>query len=87
MFSQTEEMNYAMDGLNKYTTEDDINALALKHFDDQTLLQVIEILYLSIREYYYCFIIIIMDEHLHYSWNSLSCNPEHNITVIEMFLE
>jgi len=53
-------MNYAMDGLNKYTTEDDINALALKHFDDQTLLQVIEILYLSIREYYYCFIIIII---------------------------
>jgi len=42
-------MNYAMDGLNKYTTEDDINALALKHFDDQTLLQVIEILYPSIR--------------------------------------
>jgi len=57
LFSQTEEMNYAMDGLNKYSTEDDINALALKHFDDQTLLQVIEILYPSIREYYYCFII------------------------------
>lgn len=37
--TQTEEMNYAMDGLNKYSTEDDINALALKHFDDQTLLQ------------------------------------------------
>lgn len=48
-------MNYAMDGLNKYSTEDDINALALKHFDDQTLLQVIEILYSSIREYYYYF--------------------------------
>lgn len=33
-------MNYAMDGLNKYSTEDDINDLALKHFDDQTLIQV-----------------------------------------------
>lgn len=43
MFSQTEEMNYAMDGLNKYSTEDDINALALKHFDDQTLIQVNQI--------------------------------------------
>lgn len=58
MFSQTEEMNYAMDGLNKYSTEDDINALALKHFDDQTLLQVIEILYSSKREYYYYYFII-----------------------------
>lgn len=38
--SQTDEMNHAMDGLNKYSTEDDINALALKHFDDQTLIQV-----------------------------------------------
>ncbi|XP_050430308.1 protein C12orf4 homolog [Adelges cooleyi] len=36
---QTDEMNYAMDGLNNYSTEDDINALALKHFDDQTLIQ------------------------------------------------
>lgn len=36
-------MNYAMDGLNKYSTEDDINALALKHFDDQTLIQVKQI--------------------------------------------
>lgn len=43
LFSQTEEMNYAMDGLNKYSTEDDINALALKHFDDQTLIQVNQI--------------------------------------------
>ncbi|XP_050532362.1 protein C12orf4 homolog isoform X2 [Daktulosphaira vitifoliae] len=36
---QTEEMNYAMEGLNKYSNEEDINALALKHFDDQTLIQ------------------------------------------------
>lgn len=42
--SQTEEMNNAMDGLNKYSTEDDINALALKHFDDQTLIQVNKII-------------------------------------------
>lgn len=41
--SQTDEMNHAMDGLNKYSTEDDINALALKHFDDQTLIQVSKI--------------------------------------------
>lgn len=41
--SQTDEMNHAMDGLNKYSTEDDINALALKHFDDQTLIQVFKI--------------------------------------------
>jgi len=34
-------MSYAMDGLNTYSTEDDINALALKHFDDQTLIQVV----------------------------------------------
>lgn len=33
-------MNYAMDGLNNSSTEDDINALALKHFDDQTLIHV-----------------------------------------------
>jgi len=39
-------MNYAMDGLNKYSTEDDINALALKHFDDQTLIQVNKIHYI-----------------------------------------
>lgn len=41
MYRQTEEMNYAMDGLNNYSTEDDINLLALKHFDDQTLIQVL----------------------------------------------
>lgn len=41
--SQTDEMNHAMEGLNKYSTEDDINALALKHFDDQTLIQVYKI--------------------------------------------
>lgn len=47
-------MNYAMDGLNKYSTEDDINALALKHFDDQTLIQVNKILKLnSSRNYFF----------------------------------
>jgi hypothetical protein len=38
-------MNYAMDGLNNYSTEEDINALALKHFDDQTLIQVNKLFY------------------------------------------
>lgn len=48
-FSQTDEMNIAMDGLNKYNTEETINTLALRHFDDQTLIQVIRIL----MSYYY----------------------------------
>lgn len=52
MYSQTEEMNYAMDGLNNYSTEDDINALALKHFDDQTLIHVKQQLFII------CFFII-----------------------------
>lgn len=52
LYSQTEEMNYAMDGLNNYSTEDDINALALKHFDDQTLIHVKQQLFII------CFFII-----------------------------
>lgn len=55
VFSQTDEMNLAMDGLNKYNTEETINALALRHFDDQTLIQVIRILILSIIKYIYLF--------------------------------